>query len=86
MLRVARVDLHHHVILIDRAVDHRYLTLAEGVVQGVVDLRRGDAKPRGGGAVDYEIRLEPALLLIGADIGEHRTVLELLHQKLRPFL
>src|SRR6516165_1229699 len=44
VLRVARVDLHHDVILIDRAVDDGDLALAEGVVERVVDLRRRDAQ------------------------------------------
>ena len=83
-MRVARVDFHDHVVLIDRAVDHRHLTLAESVVQRAVDLRRGDAEPRSGVAIDDEIGFEALLLLIGVDVGEHGAVLECGNQLRRP--
>ena len=66
ILRVARVDLHHDVVLIDGAIDDRYLALPKCVVQRIVDLPRGDAKARSGVAVDVEVGFEPPLLLIGA--------------------
>jgi hypothetical protein len=75
-LRVARVDLHHHVVLIDRAVDDRYLTLSECVIERVVDLAGADAKACGGIAIDLEIGFEPFLLLIGAHVRHHGVVFE----------
>ena len=83
-LRVARVDFHDDVILVDGAVDDRYLALAESVVERVVDLGRRDAEPRGGVAIDDEIGLQPLLLLVGIDVREHGTVLERLDELRRP--
>ena len=84
ILRVARVDLHDHVILVERAVDDRDLALAECVVERVVDLGRRDAEPRGGVAVDDEIGLQALLLLVGVDVGQHRAVLQRLDELRRP--
>ena len=71
VLPVARRDLHHHVILVERVVDRRHLALAEGVVERVVDRRDAEAEPRGRGAVDRHVGLEAALLLVGIDVLEH---------------
>ena len=64
------------MILVDGAVDDRYLALPECVVQGVVDLLRGEAKTRSGVAVDVEVGFQPALLLIGTHVRQNRTVFE----------
>src|ERR1019366_9179651 len=45
---ILRVNLEHHVILIQRLVDGRDLALTEGVVEDVVDLRRRNSQPRRG--------------------------------------
>ena len=68
----ARLDLHHHVILVERAVHDRDLALAEGVVERVVDELRGDAEARCGGPVDHQRRLLPLVLLVTAQIDELR--------------
>jgi hypothetical protein len=68
----ARLDLHHHVILVERAVHDRNLALAEGVVERVVDELRGDAEARRGGPVDHQRRLPSPILLIAAQIDELR--------------
>ncbi len=70
ILRVARIDFHDDVVLIDRAVDDRDLALAECIVKRIVDLRRRDAEPRGGVAVDDEIGFQALLLLVGVDVGQ----------------
>ena len=59
ILRVARIDLHNHVILVDGAVDDRHLALAECVIERVVDLRRRDAQPGRHIAVDDEVGFKP---------------------------
>ena len=73
VLPIARRDLHHDVILVDRAVDRRDLALAEGVVERIVDLARRQAETRGGVAIDHDIRLQASLLLVGTDVGERRS-------------
>ena len=68
ILPVARRDLHDDVILVERIVDGRDLTLAEGVVKRVVDRADGETKPHRGVAIDREVGLEAAELLIGVDV------------------
>jgi len=58
------------VILVQRGVDGRNLPLAEGVVQRFVDDLRGEPEARGGGAIEHERRLAPAVLLIAAEIDD----------------
>ena len=84
ILRVARVDLHHHVILIDRAVDDRDLTLAECVIERVVDLAGADAEARRGVAIDLKIGFESFQLLVGAHVRDHRVVLKRRDELRRP--
>jgi hypothetical protein len=75
-LPVLRRHLHHDVILVARSVDHRNLALAEGIIERVVDLRRGDAEPGRRGTVDHQIGFEPLLLLVGVDVGQFRELLQ----------
>jgi hypothetical protein len=49
---VARRHLHDHAVLVQLVVDGRHLALAEGVVERVVDVARGDAQARGAVLVD----------------------------------
>ena len=64
ILPVARRDLHDDVILVERIVDGRDLTLAEGVIERVVDRAERQSKPHRGVAIDREVGLEAAHLLI----------------------
>ena len=64
------------MILVQVVVDRRYLTLAERVVERVVDLSRGEAKPRGRRAVDLELHFQPLVAAIGIDVFELRHVLQ----------
>ena len=84
ILGIAGVDFHHDVILVDRAVDHRYLALSESVVQRVVDLQRADAEPRGRIAVDVKKGFQPALLLVRTDVGQDRIALQRVDELWRP--
>ena len=63
------------MVLVEGIVDGRDLALAEGVVERRGDAARVDAEPGGGIAVDREIDLQAALLLVGIDIGDDRLVL-----------
>ena len=42
--------LHDDVVLVLRGIDHRYLSLAEGVVERIVDLADGKPKARAAAA------------------------------------
>ncbi len=79
-----RRDLHDDMVLVEGVVDRRYLPLAEGVVERVVDLARRDAEPRRRRAVDREIGLQPLLLLVGIDVGQLRHGLQRLGDARRP--
>ena len=68
ILPVARRDLHDDVILVERIVDGRNLTLAEGVIERVVDGADRETEPHRGVAIDREVGLEAAHLLIGIDV------------------
>ena len=65
-----RIDLEHHVILIQRPVDCRYFSLTEGIVQGIIDLLRRDAKASGSIAIDRGILFQAIHLLIAVHIAE----------------
>jgi hypothetical protein len=71
-----RRGLHNDPVLVARRVDRRDDPLAECVVQRVVDLLGGHAEPRGCRAVDRQPGFEPALLLVGIDIGQLRQLLQ----------
>ena len=85
-LPVARLHLHHDMVLVLRAVDCGDLALAERVVQRVVDLAGTDPKPARGGAVDQQIGFQAFLLLIGIDVAQHRIVFQRSNQLRRPFI
>ncbi len=55
---LVRRRFEHDAILVDLGVEHGDLTLAERVVQRVVDRRFGDPEPRRGIAVDHDVELE----------------------------
>ncbi len=66
------LNCQHHVVLVDRFVHCRHLTLAEGVVKGAVDGLRGQAQPRGRVPVDDDVGRKAGALLVGADICQLR--------------
>ena len=72
---IARVDFHHHMILIDRAVDRRDLALPERVIKRIVDLTHDEAETGCGVAIDDDVRFQAGLLLVGTHIRENRTYL-----------
>ena len=57
-------------------IDRRYLALAEGVVERIVDLADRQPEPRRGGAVDDQIGFQPLLLLVEIDVGQLRQLLQ----------
>ncbi len=67
---VLRIDLHHHVVLVDAGVHGRNLALSEGIVEHLIDHRNGDAEPRCGVAINNEIRAEPLILLVAVDVAQ----------------
>src|SRR5262249_10025254 len=64
------IDFKNHSILVSLGVDRRNLALTEGIVKRVIDVLDAHTKPRRRQAVNHNGFLQPALLAIGADIGE----------------
>jgi hypothetical protein len=58
----------NHVVLIDRFVHHRHLTLTERIVESAVDRLRRQTEARSCIAVDQYILGKSGVLLIGADV------------------
>src|SRR5262249_60802862 len=83
-LPVLRRYLHYHMVLVERIVDGRNLTLAERVIEGVVDGGGRQSKARGAIAIDDEINGEATLLLIGIRVGELARFLQRRRQPRRP--
>ena len=61
-----------------------HLTLADGIVQGVVDLLRLDAEALGRIAVDVQRRCGAGNLLIRGNVTQHGQRLHLLQHLRRP--
>src|SRR3954467_13598837 len=64
ILPVLGSDFKHDVILVELGVDDGDLRLAEGAVECAVERLRGLAQPRSRGAIERELRLQPAVLLV----------------------
>src|SRR5882757_7129817 len=71
-----RVGFQNYVVLIQLGVDRGDLTLAEGVIQSVVDVGGENAEARGGVAVDGEIYEQTAIELIAGDVEKLGFCLE----------
>ena len=59
------IDLQYHVVLIQLREHCGNLTLAERVIQSVVDQLRRDSQPRSGIAIDNQHGLATVVLLVG---------------------
>jgi hypothetical protein len=70
--------------LIALGVDDRHLPLAERVVERVVDLVDRQAQPRRRRAIDHEICLEAAVLLVRIYVGQFRQSRQLVGDLWRP--
>ena len=81
---VLRVDLQHDVILVQRLVDGRNLALSESVVQNVVDLLGSDSQSRSGIAIDDDVLLQAADLLVAVDVLEYGNRPQLLRSASAP--
>ena len=59
------------MILVTGHIDGRDLPLAEGIIEGVVDLADGDAELCGSlVAIDHKIGFKPLVLLIAVDVRQ----------------
>ncbi len=65
-----RPDLKHHVILVQLREDGGDLALAKGVIQRVIDGLRQDAEACRGIAVDDEVGLQSAILLVTGHVTQ----------------
>ncbi len=72
-------DFHDHVVLIQLREDGGDLALAEGVVEGVVDVGHGDAEAGGGIAIDDQLRAQALILQVAGDVGDNGFLAQLLH-------
>ena len=72
------------MVLVELGEDGGHLALAEGVVERVVDLLRGDAEAGSGVAIDHQFGLQAAHLLIAGDVAQLRQGLQLADQARRP--
>src|SRR6185436_19147955 len=77
------VGFQNHVMLIQPAIDGGDLTLTKGVIEGVVNNCGRYTKARSGVAVDDDILLKTAGLLVAADVAEVAIAAQLLQQSSR---
>ena len=82
--RILGVVLQHDAILVRLGVDGGDQALPEGVIQGVVHVRHGNAETAGGIAVDVHVRRQAFVLPVAADVGELRQGVKLIHQLRHP--
>ncbi len=80
-LPIFRSDLEDDVILIELGVDDGDFGLAEGGIEAGVERRGGLAELGGGDAVEFDVLVEAAILLVGVDVLQSR---ELLHPGEQP--
>ena len=85
-LGVARVQLHHHPILVQLVVQGGNLTLREGVVQGRGDSLHIDAETPRGFAVDIEHHLTSLVAVHRIHIHQQRALRHRLGNLARPHL
>ena len=61
-------QFHHHAVLVERVVDNPHLTLAERVIERVVDGGDCHAQARRRVTVDDQRSLQALVLLVGVDV------------------
>ena len=71
------LGFQHDAVLVQLREQDKYLPLAEGVVQRVVDHLRRDPQPRGGIAIDHHLGLQAFALLIAGHIAQFGQGLQL---------
>ena len=72
------------MVLVERVVDRRHLALTERVVERVVDRAQGQAEAHRGVAIDRDVGLQTAHLLIGIDVLDDFAGHQRLGQLRRP--
>ena len=86
ILLIGEFRLHHDVVLVQRLVHCRDLSLSKCGVQGIVDDLRSDSKPRRGVAVDDHPRFQSFILKIRIRVANLRKRLDPIEHNVRPFL
>ena len=74
------------MVLLQGGVHGRDDTLAEGVVERVVDRVGQDAVARGDFALDRDVEHRPGIELIGGDVGDAGDRLDLVEEQRRPMV
>src|SRR5260370_37163838 len=64
------IDLHRDMGLVDAFITRGDLTLAECIVERVIDRNGRDAQARRGGAVNRELGLQSAILQVRIDVAK----------------
>ena len=75
-----RIDLEHDVILVLLRVNDRDLSLAERAVKGVIDRLRLNAEARCRVAIDHDVLLQAAKLLVAGRILDLGIALQFPHE------
>ncbi|MCY1406667.1 hypothetical protein D9M71_219400 [compost metagenome] len=78
------VQLQDHVVLVDLGLEFIDLALAEGIVQGFVDVAGAQPETRRGAAVDADVGDAAAQLQIVGNIAEGRVGAQFFRQALGP--
>ena len=84
VLAELRGDFQHHMVLVELREHDGDQALAEGVVEGVVDGRSGQAEPRGRVAIDDQVFFQRVILLVGGHVAQVGQSLQLGHEPRHP--
>ncbi|MNP31584.1 hypothetical protein D3C76_1247110 [compost metagenome] len=78
------LGLQYHTVLAGLGIDGRDLALAEGVIQGIGDVRDVDAQAAGSIAVDHQEHLQTLVLQVAGHVGQFRALLQGIDQLATP--
>ncbi len=71
---IRRIDLQNHVILVQLREQRGDLPLAEGIVQRIVEILRGEPQAGSRGSIEFQRGLTTVVLLVAGDILEFRKL------------
>ena len=84
ILLILRLHFQNHVELIGLRVNRRYLPLAEGIVERIVNILRRDAEPAGRVAIDIDEKPQAVVLLVARHVAQFRNLLHAVHEQREP--
>ena len=86
VLAKLRINLQHHVILVELGKHGGDLALAKSVIERIVNGLRQDSKTRGRIAVNHQVGLQPVVLLIAGYVAQLRKRLQTRHDARGPVI